>query len=223
MPVHGLVVAARHHELRGMFNGLSVLAPDGHPVRWALNAFHGVELPDRVYGPEFMKQLCRDASGEGVGVYLYGGSPNTVAALARRLDEAYPTLQISGSESPPYRELTAEEDAAVVDRINGSGAGIVFIGLGCPKQEVFAYRHREAIRGVQVCVGAAFDFLAGEKRMAPRWMQDRGLEWAFRLSSEPRRLWRRYLITNTAFMLLVTREMFRRAIRRDVRRKSVRR
>jgi len=112
-------------------------------------------------------------------------------------------LEIAGYESPPYRRLTEAEDRAAVERINASGAGLVFLGLGCPKQDVFAYEHRESVRGVQLCVGAAFDFHSGAKPIAPAWMQRRGLEWLYRLIQEPHRLWRRYLVTNTVFLLRV--------------------
>jgi N-acetylglucosaminyldiphosphoundecaprenol N-acetyl-beta-D-mannosaminyltransferase len=210
MPVHGLVEAVGDASLRHVLNAFSVLAPDGQPVRWALNVLHDLALRDRVYGPEFMKRLCGAAAHQGHGVYLYGGSAQTVVKLRARLQEMFPGLSIAGWESPPYRELTPEEDREAINRINGSGARIVFLGLGCPKQEIFAYQHRDSIRGVQVCVGAAFDFLSGEKRMAPRWMQDRGLEWLFRLSTEPRRLHKRYLRTNSLFIWLVTRELWRR-------------
>jgi exopolysaccharide biosynthesis WecB/TagA/CpsF family protein len=210
MPVHGLVAAVRDVSFRQVLNAFSVLAPDGQPVRWALNTFHKLALPDRVYGPEFMKRLCGRAARDDHGVYLYGGSPRAVVKLKARLQEMFPGLSIVGCESPPYRELTPEEDRDAIDRINGSGARIVFLGLGCPKQEIFAHQHQDSINGVQVCVGAAFDFLSGEKRMAPGWMQDRGLEWLFRLSTEPRRLYRRYLRTNATFIWLVAHELWRR-------------
>lgn len=210
MPVHGLVEAAENASVRDAFNAFSVLAPDGQPVRWALNFFHDLALIDRVYGPEFMKRLCGRAADEGHAVYLYGGSPQAVVKLKARLLEVFPALSIVGCESPPYRDLTPEEDGETIERINGSGAALVFLGLGCPKQEVFAYQHRYSIKGVQVCVGAAFDFLSGEKEMAPKWMQDRGLEWLFRLATEPRRLHRRYLRTNSTFLWLVARELWRK-------------
>jgi exopolysaccharide biosynthesis WecB/TagA/CpsF family protein len=215
MPVHGLVEAVRDASLRHIFNAFSVLAPDGQPVRWVLNVLHDLALPDRVYGPEFMKRLCGRAAQDGHSVYLYGGSARAVVKLKAKLQEMFPALLIAGYESPPYRELTPEEDREAIHRINSSGARIAFLGLGCPKQEIFAHRHRSTISAVQVCVGAAFDFLSAEKTMAPRWMQDRGLEWLFRLSTEPRRLHKRYLRTNSIFMWLVVRELWRRKTRRS--------
>lgn len=140
------------------------------------------------------------AAYDAIPIYLYGSSPEVIELLQQKLSARFPALPIAGAESPPFRALTPEEDDAVVRRINDSGAGIVFIGLGCPKQDHFAADHADRIRAVQVCVGAAFDFHAGAKPMAPRWMQRHGLEWLYRLSREPRRLWRRYLETNLIFV-----------------------
>ena len=207
MPVHGLITAARDPEYRRRVNTFDIVAPDGQPVRWALNRFHHANLSDRVYGPELMLRLCAAAAESGVRVYLYGGTPAVLDKLKNSLLERYPRLVIAGAEAPPFRALSPEEDAAAVRRINACGAGIVFLGIGCPKQEVFAADHRARIQAVQVCVGAAFDFHAGQKKMAPPWMQRRGLEWLFRLWQEPGRLWRRYLVTNTIFSLLVGRRL----------------
>jgi N-acetylglucosaminyldiphosphoundecaprenol N-acetyl-beta-D-mannosaminyltransferase len=205
MAVHALVTAARDPSYRAKVNTFEVVAPDGQPVRWALNRLEGTGLEDRVYGPEFMIRLCRRAAETGVGVYLYGSSLEVVRALEANLLDRFPALRIVGCEPSLFRPLTAGEDEAFVRRVNDSGAGLLFLGLGCPLQESFAYEHRRAIKAVQLCVGAAFDFHAGNKRMAPGWMQRRGLEWLFRLTQEPGRLWRRYLITNAAFCLLFAR------------------
>lgn len=207
LPVHGIVTAACDKEYRAKVNTFDMVAPDGQPVRWALNKFHATSLSDRVYGPELMLRLCRRAADEGVGVYLYGSTPDVVDRLKNELSAQCPGLRIAGSESPPFRPLSAEETTAAVDRINASGAGLVFIGLGCPRQDVFAFENRDRIHAVQLCVGAAFDFHAGNKKMAPPWMQKRGLEWLFRLKEEPKRLWKRYLVTNSIFVGLVLRRM----------------
>ncbi len=198
--VHAVVTSSGDPVLRAKVNRFQMIGPDGQPVRWALNRLHGAGLKDRVYGPEMMLRLCQGAATAGVSIYLYGGSDEVVETLRQRLPELYPGLVIAGAESPPFRQLTPEEDAAVVQRINSSGAGMVFIGLGCPKQDHFAADHADVIQAVQVCVGAAFDFHAGSKSMAPAWMQKRGLEWLFRLCQEPRRLWRRYFVTNSVFV-----------------------
>lgn len=207
MPVHSLVTAATDSAYRQKLNQFDMVCPDGQPVRWALNLFHKAGLTDRVYGPELMWRTCAAAEKAGVAIYLYGASPAVVQTLAEKIGQTFAGLKIAGVESPPFRPLTAEEDAAVVERINASGAGIVFLGTGCPRQEIFAFEHRPSIRAVQLCVGAAFDFHAGQKKMAPSWMQKRGLEWLFRLSQEPGRLWKRYLVTNTIFSLLFARRL----------------
>lgn len=207
--VHAVVEAARDPALYEKVNSFELVSPDGQPVRWALNLLHRARLADRVYGPELMLRLCARAAEEGLGVYLYGSVPAVIERLRRNLLERYPALRIVGAESPPFRPLTAEEDRETVARINGSGAALVFLGLGCPRQDEFAFAHRHLIDGVQLCVGAAFDFHAGTKPMAPAWMQRRGLEWVFRLACEPRRLWRRYCVTNSIFVARLSRELVR--------------
>jgi exopolysaccharide biosynthesis WecB/TagA/CpsF family protein len=149
-----------------------------------------------------MIRLCRAAAKEGVSIYLYGSSPEVLELLSANLKNECPGLVIAGAESPPFRPLSKDEARAAIQRINDSGAGLVFIGLGCPRQDWFAFEHKHEIRGVQLCVGAAFDFHAGNKKMAPGWMQKRGLEWLFRLVQEPKRLWKRYLVTNTIYVYL---------------------
>jgi N-acetylglucosaminyldiphosphoundecaprenol N-acetyl-beta-D-mannosaminyltransferase len=199
--VHALVTFSGDRELREKANTFEMITPDGQPVRWALNLLHGTRLRDRVYGPQLTLRVCRAAAEAGVSIYLYGGTPEVLQKLESNLCRQFPGLQIAGSESPPFRALTEEEDRAVVERINGSGAGIVFIGLGCPKQDLFAHDHRDRVNAVQICVGAAFDFHAGVKQTAPPWMQRLALEWLFRLCEEPRRLWRRYLVTNSIYLM----------------------
>ena len=208
--VHALVTAAGDSRLRNAVNQFHMIAPDGQPVRWALNWLYKTRLRQRVYGPELMLRLCSRAADEGISIYLYGSSPDVIEELCERLTARYPGLEIAGAESPPFRPLSPEEDAAVVARIEASGAGIVFIGLGAPKQDWFAYEHRNRISGVQLCVGAAFDFHAGKKSTAPAWMQRLGMEWFYRLCQEPRRLWRRYLVTNTTFVIALGRQVLSR-------------
>lgn len=205
MPVHGLIVAARDREHRQVMNDFDLIACDGQPVRWALNRFHDAGLDERVYGPTTMLRVCERCAAEDLPIYLYGGKPEVLETLCDKLLQKLPTLRIVGAESPPFRPLTEDEDAAVVKRINSSGAGVVFLGLGCPRQEVFAHEHRERIQATQLCVGAAFDFHAGAVKQAPPWMQKRGLEWLYRLTREPGRLWKRYLVTNSIFVALFMR------------------
>ena len=206
MPVHGLI-EARRPDRRETMNQFDIVACDGQPVRWALNKLHDAGLEERVYGPTCMATVCERCAEEGIGIYLYGSSPQVIETLSRVLPERYPGLKIAGRESPPYRALTEDEEAQVIERINASGAGVLMLGIGCPKQEDFAFKHRNQISAVQMCVGAAFDFHAGTLRMAPRWMQDRGLEWLYRLYREPRRLWKRYVVTNSTFVFLLSRRI----------------
>jgi exopolysaccharide biosynthesis WecB/TagA/CpsF family protein len=201
MPVHGLITANTDTIFGTAINKFDMVCPDGHPVRWALNALYKTKLPDRVYGPDLMLMLCKAAAEKGIGIYLYGSTEEVLSKLKTNLFLKYPALKIVGAEAPPFRKLSLEEDAAVIERINQSGAGLVFIGLGCPKQEMWAADHRDKIKGVLMCVGAAFDFHAGNKKQAPSWMQKRGLEWLFRLCQEPGRLWQRYFITNSLFIV----------------------
>ncbi|MBP8131683.1 MAG: WecB/TagA/CpsF family glycosyltransferase [Candidatus Hydrogenedentes bacterium] len=200
LAVHGVVEGSSDPEFRAMLDAFDVVAPDGHPVRHALNLLYHAGLPDRCYGPEFTLRVCGQAAREGIGVYLYGSHQHVVEAMRDNLVARFPQLRIAGCEPSLFRPLTPEEDAALVERVKASGAGVMFIGLGCPLQEKFAHVHRGRIPAVMVCVGAAFDFHAGTKAMAPAWMQRHSLEWLFRLLQEPRRLWRRYLVYNSVFV-----------------------
>ena len=198
---HAIVCASSDKQLQQRVNSFDIVTADGHPVRWALNWLHGTGMRDRVYGPESMLRICERATAEGLPIYLYGGlSQRELDKLIARLRKKFPAIQIAGAESPPFRPLTEQEDAAVVQRINESGARFVFVGIGCPKQDHFAYEHRDRIRAVQLNVGAAFDFHAETKKMAPPWMQRNGLEWLFRVYCEPRRLGMRYVTTNSIFI-----------------------
>jgi N-acetylglucosaminyldiphosphoundecaprenol N-acetyl-beta-D-mannosaminyltransferase len=209
--VRALVDASRDRELREAANSFDIIAPDGQPVRWALNSCHRTGLTHPVTGTELMFRICKRAAREGLSIYLYGSTPRVSAALQTELARRCPDLNVAGADCPPFRPLSPDEDADAVRRINESGASIVFVGLGYPKQDHFAYEHRHSIQAVQICVGAAFDFLSGNKTRAPRWMQRWGLEWLFRLVQEPRRLGRRYLVNNTLFLWKVAAQLVRRA------------
>ena len=205
--VHGLVTAADDKEYREQVNTFEIVSPDGQPVRWALNKFYDAQLGDRVYGPEMMLRTCQRAARDGIGVYLYGSKPHVIDALVRNLPEKAPGLKIVGAEPNPHFPLSKQEVDDLIDRINKSGAGILFLGLGCPRQEQFCFETHDRINAVTLCVGAAFDFHAGNKKMAPRWMQKRGLEWFYRLTQEPTRLWKRYFVIHTTFGYLLTRRL----------------
>lgn len=210
--VHALIEASTSRELAEKVNRFAAVTPDGQPVRWALQWLHGRKLPSTVQGYELMQRLCERAAASNVSIYLYGSSEATLAALKSNLEQAYPGLIVAGVESPPFRPLTSDEDSAMVERVNASGACLIFIGLGCPKQDHFAADHLDRIRGVQICVGAAFDFLAGTKPMAPMWMQKTGTAWIYRLVQEPQRLWKRYLLTNSIFLRRLAKELVRKRI-----------
>jgi exopolysaccharide biosynthesis WecB/TagA/CpsF family protein len=210
--VHALIEAATTPDLAKKVSHFAMVTPDGQPVRWAVNLLCNAQLKRSVQGYEIMLRTCELAAAEGVSIYLYGGAPKTVELLAVKLQQAFPMLRIAGIESPPFRSLTRPEDDAMVERVNSSGAGLMFLGLGCPKQDHFAAAHLDRIDAVQLCVGAAFDFLAGTKPMAPEWMQNHGLAWVYRLYQEPGRLWKRYLVTNSTFLFKLACELVRKKL-----------
>lgn len=187
---------------RAIVNAADLVTPDGVPLVWALKLL-GVAAPTRVYGPTLTLHVLERASAEGVAVAFYGGTPEVLARLLEACRGRFPALQIAYAHAPPFRSATPEEAAAVVCEVNRSGARIMFVGLGCPKQEIWMASHKGRVNAVMLGVGAAFDFLAGTKRQAPAWMQRGGLEWAFRLMTEPRRLWRRYAYHNPRFIALL--------------------
>lgn len=203
--VHVVVSASRDAAYREIINGSDMATPDGAPVAWMLRR-QGFANQPRISGPDLMWALCERAASESLPVVCYGSTEATLGLLETRLRAAFPALPMT-MESPPFRALTAEEDAAAVDKINDCGAGIVFVGLGCPKQERWMAEHRGRINAVMIGVGAAFDFHAGTVQRAPAWMRDNGLEWLHRLASEPGRLWKRYLVTNTLFILGAARQL----------------
>ncbi|MFC0201933.1 WecB/TagA/CpsF family glycosyltransferase [Paracoccus rhizosphaerae] len=206
LAVHGVVEARTKAEMGQAIEGFDIVTPDGQPVRMALNLIYCAGLTDRVYGPTLMLRICKAAAAQDISVFLYGSTREVVSALSRTLVAKIPELRVAGAEPSLFRPLQADESAALAQRVRDSGAGIVFIGLGCPRQELFAFDHRDIIGLPQVCVGAAFDFHAGHKRQAPRWMQDHALEWLFRLSQEPRRLFGRYAVTNSIFLVALARQ-----------------
>jgi N-acetylglucosaminyldiphosphoundecaprenol N-acetyl-beta-D-mannosaminyltransferase len=208
LAVHGLVTAARDAVFRAKVEEFDILAADGQPVRWWLNFLHGLRIQRRAAGSDLMRSLCEACAREGIGVYLYGSTPDVNSRLRDRLVNRYPGLVVSGCEPSLFRPLSSQEDEALVWRFNNSHAGIVFLGLGCPLQEEFAYAHRHTVLPVQVCVGAAFNFLSGDRRRAPVWVQRVGLEWLYRLCQEPQRLLRRYTVFNLIFLWLVLRDAF---------------
>lgn len=203
LAVHGLMTGALDREQKFRLNRFDLLVPDGQPVRWVLNCRYHTGLADRVYGPNLTLKVCSRAAKEKLPLYFYGGTPRILAALRQSLEHKFPGILIAGMEPSKFRRLTPDEKDELAWRVRSSGTSILFVGLGCPRQEVFAYEFRTVLSIPVLAVGAAFPFLAGLLPQAPGWMQDAGLEWLFRLASEPRRLWRRYVFLNLAYVVLV--------------------
>jgi N-acetylglucosaminyldiphosphoundecaprenol N-acetyl-beta-D-mannosaminyltransferase len=203
LPVHGIMTGVLDQEHKYRLNHFDIVAPDGQPVRWALNLLHGARLRDRVYGPNLMLAVCARAEQESLPIFLYGSSIGTLDRLVANLRKQFPRLQIAGVMPGRYSKLTQDEKTEIAAAIRNSGARIVFVALGCPRQEVWAYEFRDAIGLPILTVGAAFPFHAKDIPQAPLWMQNAGLEWLFRLRTEPRRLWRRYLLFNPAYLFLL--------------------
>lgn len=203
--VHGIMESFREPGLRAIHNASGLTTPDGMPAVWSAHRA-GYREVTRVYGPDLMLELCARSVGEGLSHFLYGGGPGTAERLRDTLCRRFPGLDVAGVWTPPFRPLTPEEDREVVDAIAASGADIVWVGLSTPKQERWMASHVGRVPAAALIgVGAAFDIIAGNVPQAPVWMQQRGLEWLFRLSREPRRLWRRYLRNNPRFVYEVLR------------------
>ena len=206
--VNNVMEAYDDPTFRDVMNGADLVTPDGMPLVWGLRML-GISSASRVYGPELTPFVLREAERAGLSVGFYGGSPEVVDRLVATVRERYRTLDVAYAVSPPFREPTQDEDRRTVDAINASGCRILFVGLGCPKQERWMMAHRDRVDAVMLGVGAAFDFLAGTKKQAPAVLQRWGMEWAFRLATEPRRLWRRYLRHNPRFVALFGAQVFR--------------
>ena len=205
--VHMLMEAYDSPEFQNVVNGADLVTPDGMPLVWMLRCL-GYPQQERVYGPDLTLRLIEAAAMQEISVGFYGGTVETLAQLTNSFKEKHPNLQIKYSYSPPFRPLTTDEDESVILAMNASGAQILFVGLGCPKQERWMASHRGRIQVVMLGVGAAFDIHAGQKPQAPAWMQRVALEWLFRLGREPRRLWRRYLLHNPRFFVLALMQLF---------------
>lgn len=210
-PADHFVRARDLPEFRAALEQADWVAPDGMAVVWSLRLL-GCGDARRVYGPDTMLVLLEAAAHSGIPVGFYGGTPETLRALLARVRTRYPRVEIAYAWAPPFRALTPHENEEAIGRINASGARILFVGLGTPKQELWMAAHRGRVRAAMLGVGAAFDYLAGAKRQAPRWLMPLGLEWLFRLTMEPRRLWRRYLLNNPRFVRLVMSEFVRRRL-----------
>jgi N-acetylglucosaminyldiphosphoundecaprenol N-acetyl-beta-D-mannosaminyltransferase len=203
--VHGVMESQRDAALLEIHNRSGLTTPDGMPMVWAAHRA-GAPWVRRVYGPDLMLAVLAEAERRGWSSYFYGGAPGTAELLVERLTERFPTLQVAGTFSPPFRPMTDQEDADAVRAINEAGPDLVWVGLSTPKQERWMAAHAGRLQAsALIGVGAAFDFHAGLLPQAPAWVQRSGLEWAYRLAREPRRLWRRYLRNNPAFVARILR------------------
>lgn len=208
--VHSVMVAQDDPGMREALTGATLTVPDGMPVVWAANLL-GEDLPNRVYGPELMHRYCARSAERGLRVWLYGGrDQGALVQLALTLRREHPGIKIVGGYSPPFRTLSAAEDDTIAEQINRDRPDVIWVGIGVPKQEKWMVRMRSRVEAPVMCaVGAAFDFHAGRVSQAPRWMQERGLEWTYRIAQEPRRLLPRYLYTNPRFLYGVGRQYLR--------------
>jgi exopolysaccharide biosynthesis WecB/TagA/CpsF family protein len=203
LAVHGVMCGYTEQHFRHRLNRLDLVTPDGQPVRWALNLLHGTRLKDRVRGTTLTLRVLERAAADGLPVYFYGSSEDVLHALVENVEQRIPQITIAGARPSQFRPVSSTELAEIAAEIKGSGARIVLAGLGCPRQEVFADELREGVSCPVLAVGAAFDYLAGTLSPPPERLQALGLEWAWRLALEPRRLWRRYLLLNPLYLWLL--------------------
>jgi N-acetylglucosaminyldiphosphoundecaprenol N-acetyl-beta-D-mannosaminyltransferase len=209
LATHGLMESVADPNFRRLVNEIDLVTPDGQPVRWAMNLLYKTKLRDRVSGPDLTQLVCKTAAKEGIGIYIFGSTLKTVEKLSKKLSEDFPGLKICGFQPDRFREATPEEDQGDIHRIHRSGAGIILVGRGCPRQERWVAEHKGKVNAAMMAVGAAFDFSSGNLRRAPLWMQKAGLEWLFRLLQEPKRLFRRYLVTNSLFLFRLGCELIK--------------
>jgi N-acetylglucosaminyldiphosphoundecaprenol N-acetyl-beta-D-mannosaminyltransferase len=206
--VHMIMEAYDSDDFRKIVNNADIVTPDGMPLVLLLRIL-GLKNQSRVYGPTLMKNICEASARLGVFVGFYGSTPQTLKALVHKLTSRIPNLKVGYTYSPPFRSLALEEDETIVKEINASKIKILFVGLGCPKQEQWMASHHGRVKAVMIGVGAGFDFYAGTVKQAPKWMMRLGLEWLFRLFMEPKRLWRRYLYNNPRFLGLAALQLLK--------------
>jgi N-acetylglucosaminyldiphosphoundecaprenol N-acetyl-beta-D-mannosaminyltransferase len=205
--MHGVMEAQHDGEFKTILNAAGLVVADGMPLVW-IGRRRGFEMRRRVYGPELMETFCKETAKKGYRHFFYGAAPGVGEELAARFVSRFPALVVAGTHSPPFRALTREEDGEIVQAIEGAKADILWVGLSTPKQERWMYDHRGRLNvPVLVGVGAAFDFHTGRIAQAPKWMREHGVEWLFRLTMEPRRLWRRYILYGAEFILYVALEL----------------
>ena len=207
-PVSTIVDCQSDPEYRDIVNKADMVTPDGMPVVW-IGKWLGHQEIERTYGPDLMETFCGLSQDKGYKHFLYGGAESTCQLLESVLKKRFPKISIVGRYSPPFMESFVPESREIIENMNRLDPDVIWVGLGSPKQDYWINYHRKNLEApVILGVGAAFDFLSGAKKQAPRWMQKSGLEWLFRLCSEPKRLWRRYLLGNTKFIFYVSRDFF---------------
>ncbi|MBF0570635.1 MAG: WecB/TagA/CpsF family glycosyltransferase [Candidatus Omnitrophica bacterium] len=210
-PVATLVDAQRDPEYLGAVNDAGMVTPDGMPIVWLARSRGCADIA-RTYGPDLMLEVCNHGQDLGLRHFFYGGTEDTLRKLKQKLLESYPRMMVAGSYAPPFKPGVWQEEREVIDHINGAAADIVWVGLGSPKQDFWMHLHRSLLNApVIVGAGAAFDFCSGVKPQAPRWMQACALEWFFRLCCEPGRLWKRYLIGNSLFLIYLIKDLFKKS------------
>lgn len=217
--VHVIMTAQQSPAYREVLKHAALVTPDGMPLVWAMRLL-GLTEQTRVYGPDLMGFWCERSSRLGVPLYLYGGTPAMVAKLLDILPQRYPGLVIAGSYSPPFRPPSAAEDEDDRNRIHASGAQVVLVALGCPKQEYWMARQAPHLKAMAIGVGAAFSFYSGSVSQAPRWLMGLGLEWLYRFSQEPGRLWQRYLLNNPLFVIRFSGQLLRQTFQKIRTKKS---
>ncbi|SDL32224.1 N-acetylglucosaminyldiphosphoundecaprenol N-acetyl-beta-D-mannosaminyltransferase [Catalinimonas alkaloidigena] len=210
--VHMTIEAHQDPTFVRVLEEATIVSPDGRPLSILMRLLYGIPQ-ERACGMDLLPELLGEAARRGLSVYFYGSTEDVLEALVSQALAQHPDLTIAGTHSPPFRPLTAEEDAAVVEEINASGANLVFVSLGCPKQENWMHQHQHSVQACMLGVGQAFLTYTGREKRLPKWTRDLSLEWAYRLYLEPKRLWRRYLIGNSLFLMLAAKAMLKKRLR----------
>jgi N-acetylglucosaminyldiphosphoundecaprenol N-acetyl-beta-D-mannosaminyltransferase len=203
LAVHGLIESVRRRSFSKQLEKIDMIVPDGQPVRWALNHFFKAGLRDRVAGPILTQHVLRKAHKNSMSIFLYGSTFSTLQKMQEFIKKKYPHIIISGVHIDRFRDATTEEDIEDIIKINNCNPHLVLVGRGCPRQENWVAEHIGKVNAPMMAIGAAFDFMAGNIKHAPLWMQNMGLEWLYRLIQDPKKLWKRYLITNSYFIFLI--------------------
>jgi N-acetylglucosaminyldiphosphoundecaprenol N-acetyl-beta-D-mannosaminyltransferase len=210
--VHMLIEGTQKPDFAKVLHSADLLTPDGMPLVWVMKLLRG-QPQDRVAGMELMLSLCQKAQTQNIGVFFVGSTPEILSRIKMRLEQDFPGLTVSGMEALPFRPLTPEEDITLIRQIHASGAGIVMVSLGCPKQEIWMYDHKERIQAVMLGLGGAFPVYAGVQKWAPLWVRQAGCEWLYRLLQEPKRLWKRYAVTIPPFVALACQQVIKTRIK----------